>query len=67
VRIWPCDSGEKSERPSLFISYVLSRPGVFAFDDVRANREKKVASALGEESTAVQFIYEILKTYPSGW
>jgi hypothetical protein len=63
-RIWPSDSEEKSEGASLFISYVLSRPGVFAYGDVRANRVKRVASAAGEGSMAVQFIHEILKTYP---
>ena len=43
-----------------------SRPGVFAVGDVRANSVKRVASAVGEGSMAVQFIHEVLKTYPSG-
>jgi thioredoxin reductase (NADPH) len=43
-----------------------SQPGVFAVGDVRANSVKRVASAVGEGSMAVQFIHEVLKTYPSG-
>jgi thioredoxin reductase (NADPH) len=34
--------------------------------DVRSNSVKRVASAVGEGSMAVQFIHEVLKTYPSG-
>ena len=55
------NSEEKSEGASLFNSYVLSRPGVFAYGDVRANRVKRVASAVGEGSMAVQFIHEIFE------
>jgi hypothetical protein len=50
-RIWPCDSEEKSERASLSNWYVLSRPGVFALGDLRANRVKRVASAVGDGGT----------------
>ena len=41
-----------------------SQPGVFAVGDVRANSVKRVASAVGEGSMAIQFIHEVLKTYP---
>jgi thioredoxin reductase (NADPH) len=38
-----------------------SRPGVFAAGDVRSNSIKRVASAVGEGSMAVQFVHEHLK------
>jgi thioredoxin reductase (NADPH) len=38
-----------------------SRPGVFAAGDVRSNSVKRVASAVGEGSMAVQFVHEYLK------
>ncbi|MEO8591756.1 MAG: FAD-dependent oxidoreductase [Candidatus Solibacter sp.] len=38
-----------------------SRPGVFAAGDVRAGSVKRVASAVGEGSMAVQFVHERLK------
>jgi len=38
-----------------------SRPGVFAAGDVRADSVKRVASAVGEGSMAVQFVHEYLK------
>ena len=38
-----------------------SRPGVFAAGDVRAGSVKRVASAVGEGSMAVQFVHEFLK------
>jgi thioredoxin reductase (NADPH) len=37
-----------------------SVPGVFAVGDVRARSVKRVASAVGEGSIAVQFIHEYL-------
>jgi thioredoxin reductase (NADPH) len=37
-----------------------SRPGVFAVGDVRATSMKRVASAVGEGSAAVQYIHAIL-------
>ena len=40
--------GGKERKSVTFVSYVLSRPGVFAYGDVRANRVKRVASAVGE-------------------
>lgn len=38
-----------------------SRPGVFAAGDVRSNSIKRVSSAVGEGSMAVQFVHEFLK------
>jgi thioredoxin reductase (NADPH) len=38
-----------------------SRPGVFAAGDVRSGSAKRVASAVGEGSMAVQFVHEYLK------
>jgi thioredoxin reductase (NADPH) len=38
-----------------------SRAGVFAAGDVRAGSVKRVASAVGEGSMAVQFVHEYLK------
>ena len=38
-----------------------SRRGVFAAGDVRANSVKRVASAVGEGSMAIQFVHEDLK------
>ncbi len=37
-----------------------SRPGVFAVGDVRAGSLKRVASAVGEGSMAVQFVHKVL-------
>src|SRR5262249_44903173 len=38
-----------------------SRPGVFAAGDVRSGSVKRVASAVGEGSMAIQFVHEYLK------
>lgn len=38
-----------------------SLPGVFAVGDVRAGNLKRVASAVGEGSTAVSFVHQVLK------
>ena len=37
-----------------------SRPGVFAVGDVRCGNVKRVASAVGEGSIAVSFVYQVL-------
>ena len=37
-----------------------SLPGVFAVGDVRANSMKRVASAVGEGSSAVAFVHQVL-------
>jgi thioredoxin reductase (NADPH) len=50
---WP------GKRPPFFLE--TSRPGVFAAGDVRAGSVKRVASAVGEGSMAVQFVHEHLK------
>ena len=49
---WPLDRD-----PFLFESSI---PGVFAVGDVRSNSVKRVASAVGEGSVAVQFIHRHL-------
>jgi thioredoxin reductase (NADPH) len=41
--------------------YETSAPGVFAVGDVRARSVKRVASAVGEGSVAVQFVHEHLR------
>ena len=38
-----------------------SLPGVFAVGDVRANNMKRVASAVGEGSSAVAFVHQVLR------
>ncbi|MFW6091060.1 MAG: FAD-dependent oxidoreductase [Actinomycetota bacterium] len=38
-----------------------SRPGVFAVGDVRSTSTKRVASAVGEGSAAVQFVHAVLR------
>jgi thioredoxin reductase (NADPH) len=43
-----------------------SRPGVFAAGDVRSGSVKRVASAVGEGSMAVQFVHERLKEIQGG-
>ena len=49
---WPLD------RPPYLLE--TSCPGVFAAGDVRATSTKRVASAVGEGSVAVQFIHQFL-------
>ncbi len=49
---WPLD------RPPYLLE--TSCPGVFAAGDVRATSTKRVASAVGEGSVAVQFIHQVL-------
>ena len=52
----PCIGGAR--QPFLLET---SRPGVFAAGDVRSGSIKRVASAVGEGSMAVQFVHEFLK------
>ena len=40
--------------------FETSRPGVFAVGDVRAGNMKRVASAVGEGSTAIAFVHQVL-------
>lgn len=42
--------------------YETSAPGVFAVGDVRAGSMKRVASAVGEGSVAVQFVHQVLRS-----
>lgn len=42
--------------------YETSHPGVFAVGDVRAHSVKRVASAVGEGSVAVQFVHQVLRS-----
>ena len=51
-----------SDWPLSRAPYLLetSRPGVFAVGDVRAGSVKRVASAVGEGSMAVQFVHKVL-------
>ena len=37
-----------------------SRPGIFAVGDVRGSSMKRVASAVGEGSTAIAFVHRVL-------
>jgi thioredoxin reductase (NADPH) len=37
-----------------------SVPGIFAVGDIRANSLKRVASAVGEGSMAIQFVHQVL-------
>ncbi len=48
-----------AKRPPFLLE--TSRPGVFAAGDVRAGSVKRVASAVGEGSMAVQFVHEYMK------
>ncbi|MBC7797517.1 MAG: FAD-dependent oxidoreductase, partial [Pyrinomonadaceae bacterium] len=48
-----------NERPPFYLE--TSRAGVFAAGDVRCDSVKRVASAVGEGSMAVQFVHEYLK------
>jgi thioredoxin reductase (NADPH) len=51
-------------RPPFFLE--TSRAGVFAAGDVRCDSVKRVASAVGEGSMAVQFVHEYLKEFQNG-
>lgn len=50
--VWPLS------RPPQMLE--TSRPGVFAVGDIRAGSVKRVASAVGEGSMAVQFVHRVL-------
>jgi thioredoxin reductase (NADPH) len=54
------DLGEAwtSRRPPYLLE--TSRPGVFAVGDIRSGSVKRVASAVGEGSMAVQFVHRVL-------
>jgi thioredoxin reductase (NADPH) len=59
-RVGPEDGWHLSRPPYIFET---SRPGVFAVGDVRADSVKRVASAVGEGSVAVQFIHRVLEAF----
>lgn len=44
-----------------------SQPGVFAAGDVRSNSVKRVSSAVGDGSMAVQFVHEYLRELTESW
>ncbi|HTO50270.1 MAG TPA: FAD-dependent oxidoreductase [Burkholderiales bacterium] len=54
---------EATRWPLARTPYLLetSRPGIFAVGDVRAGSIKRVAAAVGEGSTAVQFVHRALQ------
>ena len=58
-RRWPTLVGRADAREPFLLE--TSRPGVFAAGDVRSGSVKRVASAVGEGSMAVQFVHEYLK------
>jgi thioredoxin reductase (NADPH) len=62
-------TGSEVTRPESEQPWTLSRPpypletscpGIFAVGDVRATSTKRVASAVGEGSTVVQFVHQTL-------
>ncbi|QDV38928.1 FAD-dependent oxidoreductase [Tautonia plasticadhaerens] len=57
------DDGWPLERPPHILE--SSRPGIFAVGDIRADSVKRVASAVGEGSIAVQFIHRVLDEFRS--
>ena len=56
ARIWPLDRS-----PFLLET---SMPGVFAAGDVRHGAVKRVASAVGEGSIAIQFLHQLFAVEP---
>jgi thioredoxin reductase len=57
----PCDTGTQQCR---FLNAHLletNRLGVFAVGDVRGGNQKRVASAVGEGSTAIALVHQVLK------
>jgi thioredoxin reductase (NADPH) len=52
----------RAEWPLARLPYLLetTRPGVFAVGDVRGGNMKRVASAVGEGSTAIAFVHRVL-------
>jgi thioredoxin reductase (NADPH) len=51
-------AGWPLRRPPFLLE--TSLPGIFAVGDIRANSIKRVASAVGEGSMAVQFVHQVL-------
>ena len=57
LQVFPGESFPLKREPFLLESSV---PGVFIVGDVRSNSVKRVASAVGEGSIAVQFVHQYL-------
>ncbi len=53
-------TGKNREGTPLSNPYVTEHPGVFAVGDVRADSVKRVASAVGEGSIVIQWVYQYL-------
>src|SRR5580704_3465096 len=49
-----------TNQPHMNTMLETSLPGVFAVGDIRAGSVKRVASAVGEGSMAVQFVHRVL-------
>jgi hypothetical protein len=67
-------NGEPLRNPSLWavanrlgLSLESSYPGVFAAGDVRASSTKRVASAVGEGSVAVQYVHPVPRRTRPRW
>ena len=54
------DLGSDWSLPRAPFMLETSRPGIFAVGDIRAGSVKRVASAVGEGSMAVQFVHQVL-------
>ena len=52
-----CEEWPRERRPDLLET---SQPGIFAVGDVRSDSVKRVASAVGEGSIAIQFVHRVL-------
>ncbi len=52
-----CEEWPRERRPYLLET---SQPGIFAVGDVRSDSVKRVASAVGEGSIAIQFVHRVL-------
>ena len=60
----PREGHASRERPSLHLE--TSLPGVFAVGDVRSRSVKRVASAVGEGSVAIQHVHDYLLNWRPG-
>lgn len=56
---YACSPAVARTRPPLHLE--TSLPGVFAVGDVRCGNLKRVASAVGEGSTAIALVHQVLK------
>ena len=58
--LYSATDGNQARRQRQPMMLETSRPGVFAAGDVRSGSVKRVASAVGEGSVAVQFVHRYL-------